>query len=446
MRNRGPIDPRVYLASVYMVFRSILIFALFALLLSRLDLSIATPAPRVKHDPNSTLKYTLLFGYQGWFSFPSTSPVGWLHWSTGGTPRDDNVMFDAWPDLSEFSEAELHNTSLYYADGRNAKLYSAYIPSVVDRHVQWMSDYGLDGVWLQRFTVDLNDGSPLRKFRDGVLNNVRNSTRNHNKLYAIMYDISGDDQFQSHLEEDVQYLRNLGVFNDSNYIIHKGKPVIAIWGFGFSDRPGTAQQCQGIVNAFKASGLSVVGGVPTHWRTLDGDSKTDPAWMDMYHSFDVISPWTVGRYSDESGVDDFFSTQIEPDVAALAGTDIDYYPVVFPGYSAFNLGRGRGGTPLNSIPRNGGKLYWRQAYKISANAERLGITMMYNAMFDEVDEGTAMYKVVSQEDEIPTTGSFIYLDIDGYSLPSDYYLQLARCVTKAMSTLAPLGDSVTTDC
>ena len=55
--------------------------------------------------------------------------------------------------------------------------------------------------------------------------------------------------------------------------------------------------------AFKAAGLTVMGGVPTNWRTLNSDSKTDPLWAAVYRSFDVLSPWAVGRYSTDAGAD-----------------------------------------------------------------------------------------------------------------------------------------------
>ena len=61
-------------------------------------------------------------------------------------------------------------------------------------------------------------------------------------------------------------------------------------------------------------------------------------------------------------------------------------PVIFPGFSWHNL---KATLPLNQIPRNGGTFYWRQVY----NAISAGCTMLYGAMFDEVDEGTAMFKM-----------------------------------------------------
>jgi hypothetical protein len=46
-------------------------------------------------------------------------------------------------------------------------------------------------------------------------------------------------------------------------------------------------------------------------------------------------------------------------------------------------------------------------------------------MFDEVDEGTAMFKLAKTEAQFPQGGTLVPLDIDGYNLPGDWYLQLA---------------------
>lgn len=44
---------------------------------------------------------------------------------------------------------------------------------------------------------------------------------------------------------------------------------------------------------------------------------------------DGIQPWTVGRYSNVAGVDRWRTTQIQPDLAATAGTKQVYMPVIF---------------------------------------------------------------------------------------------------------------------
>jgi hypothetical protein len=52
--------------------------------------------------------------------------------------------------------------------------------------------------------------------------------------------------------------------------------------------------------------------------------------------------------------------------------------------------------------------------------------MLYGAMFDEVDESTAMFKVAASPRDAPSEVAVVTLDVDGEPLPSDWYLRLAR--------------------
>ena len=104
----------------------------------------------------------------------------------------------------------------------------------------------------------------------------------------------------------------------------------------------------------------------------------------VYRSFDVLSPWTVGRFGDDAGADAYRAT-LAADLAAVTAAGKRYMPVVFPGFSWHNLD----GGASNQIPRRGGAFYWRQV----GNAVGAGATMLKTAMFDEVDEGTAMFKL-----------------------------------------------------
>jgi hypothetical protein len=79
-------------------------------------------------------------------------------------------------------------------------------------------------------------------------------------------------------------------------------------------------------------------------------------------------------------------------------------------------------APFNPIPRRGGRFYWQQVER----ALGAGSTMLYGAMFDEVDEGTAMFKVAATRREAPADVPTVTMDVDGESLPSDWYLRLAR--------------------
>ena len=85
--------------------------------------------------------------------------------------------------------------------------------------------------------------------------------------------------------------------------------------------------------------------------------------------------------------------------------------MVFPGFSWHNL---KPDSPLDQIPRQKGQFLWSQYVQ----AKKAGATMIYQAMFDEMDEGTAIFKCTNS----PPVGASPFLTYEG--LPSDHYLWL----------------------
>jgi hypothetical protein len=59
-----------------------------------------------------------------------------------------------------------------------------------------------------------------------------------------------------------------------------------------------------------------------------------------------------------------------------------------------------------------------------------GAMVLKIAMFDEVNEGTAIFKAASQRQDAPDQGFWLTLDADGADLPSDWYLRLAGEITR----------------
>jgi hypothetical protein len=416
--------------------------------LAALPPAAAPAAQRTTGSPASidatTLDRKLMFGYQGWFGCPDDgSPLGaWEHWFRRGEPASAATLrVDMWPDVSELSPDERCGTPLTLPDGRPAQLYSAYNPKTVDRHFQWMEQYGLPGVFLQRFTVRL-DSAPVRGFRDAVAANARAAAESHGRVFAIMYDISGHprDSIVEAVERDwIHVVDELRLTDSRRYLHHRGRPLLAIWGFGFVDRSATPDQAAELIEFFKNNPdpryrVTLLGGVPARWRTLTRDSQTDPKWANVYRSFDVLSPWTVGRFSDADGIDRFYAGEVTKDRIEGARLGIDYLPVVFPGFSWHNMNPS---APFNRIPRRGGRFYWRQVERALA----AGNTMLYGAMFDEVDEGTAMFKIASSPRDAPSEVAVVTLDADGEQLPADWYLQLAREAQRRLTGLPPKGGS-----
>jgi hypothetical protein len=395
----------------------------------------------LNHGVDATTMYgKLLMGYQGWFACPNdgSAPNQWWHWFHNQTPTAANVNTDFLPDTSESTSNELFNTQMTYSNGSPVQLDSSAVQATVLRHFRWMQENQLDGVFLQRFLSDLSSPQ-FFSFRNQVTANVRAGAEAYGRVFAIMYDVSGQptNTLVGNLTNDWLYLANtMHVTNSTRYLYHKGKPVVAIWGFGFNDGGHLAspQQAQTVINWFKAQGVTVMGGVPTYWRTLQNDSYTNAAWTPVYLSFDVISPWAVGRFGNNAGADNYTANITIPDLAECKTNAIDYMPVAFPGFSWHN----ENGGPLNQIPRNGGAFYWRQIY----DDVHAGCNMIYGAMFDEVNEGTAMYKLAPTAARLPAQGEFLALDADGITLNSDWYLRLANQAGKMLRAEIPLQTAI----
>src|SRR5205823_940121 len=125
---------------------------------------------------------------------------------------------------------------------------------------------------------------------------------------------------------------------DAAYLRHNGKPVVAVWGIGFNDgRKYTLAECARLVDFLQHDkdygGFAVLLGVPTGWRTLDGDSVSDPALHRLLGKADLLSPWTVGRYRTLAGVAEHARQRWQPDLAWCRARGKEYLPVVFPGFS-----------------------------------------------------------------------------------------------------------------
>lgn len=386
----------------------------------------------------------LMMGYQGWFlaNGDGAAPNDWRHWFSSTTsPSEGNLTIDMWPDMSEYSQT--YNTNMSYADGTNAALFSSHDISTTRKHFEWMQDYNVHGVYLQRFLGEIADNR-FFQVRNNVLQNVMTAAAEYDRHFALMYDISGmtdNGMLDDKLIADWEYLVDTyDLLNKEAYARQGDKPVVAIWGIGFKNRDLSPSTIATLIDYFHHTAAPkyqayVVGGVPSGWRTLSGDADSNAAWTGVYESLDMITPWTVGRYGD-SGADNWKSTKITPDLNQCNTKGVDYMPVIWPGFSWYNLHSGT----LNQHPRNGGAFYWKQAY----NAIEAGAEFIYVAMFDEVDEATAMFKITETKAELPVEvqNTLVPLDIDGIRLPSDWYLQLADETQKMLDGTTGLSPTI----
>ncbi|MCA9210446.1 MAG: hypothetical protein KDA55_18945 [Planctomycetales bacterium] len=361
----------------------------------------------------SSLHHKVMCGYQGWLRCPGDGTnEGWLHWSRrANSLTAESLTVEMWPDMTEYGPNERYPVPDLTGADESHCLFSSANPRTVQRHFEWMRDYGLDGVFVQRFLVNLRKPS-----FDLVLSHVRSSAKRTGRTYAIGYDLSGVPASRVYdlLANDWKRLVDDDkITQDDRYLHHNGRPVVFVWGF-FADRFDAALAHR-IIDLFQQDDryrATLIGGCQWHWR-----GERDPAWARAFRRFDVISPWNVGNYATVNGQRIAATHYWKDDLAEAQRHAMEYLPVIYPGFGWTNL---KGSDARRAtIPRRGGEFFWEQFVA----ASRLDIQMAYVAMFDEVDEATAIFKV-SNSPPLPNR----FQTYEG--LPTDWYLRLTGQGTK----------------
>lgn len=367
----------------------------------------------------STVRGRVMAGYQGWFRCPGDAAnMGWIHWSRD--PRriaPDTLTFEMWPDMREYPRQERYPAPGFtHPDGTPATLFSSDSAAVIQLHFEWMRRCGLDGIWLQHFVVDLPGGPLAERYpsRRRVLEHVRAAAKKTGRVWALAYDIAGMplDRIYETLTEDWKRMEAEGVLRDPRYLRENGKPVVLIWGFYRNNptNPMTPGLAHRLIDFFHATGphqAFLIGGGDWNWR-----SHPDPEWQRFCQRFDGYAPWNVGNYTlDSAGVKRASTHTWEEDRQECERSGMLWLPVVYPGFSWDNLMRKPPGT--TNIARRDGMFLWEQFLTLA----RMNVRSVYVAMFDEADEGTAIFKVTSSP---PKQAHFV-----GYEgRPSDWYLRL----------------------
>ena len=404
------------------------------------SLLIIVEAAYAQNKHSQTTKYPsykglIMAGYQGWFRAQKDEQI---------FPDESQVRIDIWPEVNEYEKT--YPTGLKLTDGSTARFFSSTDKSTVDLHFKWMKEYGVDGVFMQRFFNTTKSGND-RTAATGVLRNAFEAASKYERAIAVMYDLSGlnpSGEDCSSIIEDWKYLvDSLNVTNQKGtktYLHHNGKPLVAIWGIGFPDRPynirniGIQRLIDFLKNDPKYGDCSVMLGVPTFWCTLNSDCVNDPYLHEIIKQADIVMPWMVQRFTPLLHNDmDRYRDLILGDIKWCKNNKIDYVPCVCPGFSWHNLSRiefPNDAKPVGSIPRQGGLFYWQQM----STAILAGADMIYVAMFDEVNEGTAIFKCTNNP---PVSKVAQFINMDGK--PSDYYLRLTGAAAKMLRKEKPLS-------
>lgn len=360
-------------------------------------------------------------GYQGWFTADGDGAGrGWHHYQKNGKFQPGSASIDLWPDVRDY--AKTYNTEFRYANGETAKTYSPFDEESVDLHFKWMKQYGIDGVYMQRFISEIKGESGKRHFNQ-VLAHALKAAKKYGRAISIMYDLSGCKASDMDIvaSDWAELQKTFALFNKNKnptYLHHNGYPLLAIWGVGFNDgRRYSIADVDNLVEKLKGSSpqTSILLGVPYYWRTLDKDTENSGMLHTLIKKADVVMPWAVGRYNGGS-YHPVAENTLLGDIAWCRDNHIDYIPLVFPGFSWGNLKNDK--SLYNQIPRDKGNFLWQQI----AGAKAAGASALYVAMFDEVDEGTAIFKT-KKEGETPLNADGKFVGIEP-ELATDYYLWL----------------------
>lgn len=412
---------------------------------SKLEPAIAAGVPRLR--PALALAASFLIGcahggdvvgkvvtgYQGWLSAPGDGSAvnQWKH-----------TNLEAWPDVREyattfpgcpFKQAGITQPGFTgnLGNGSPAGMYSAWSDQTVNKHFEWMRQYGgIDCVALQRFGSELGN-IPLKDWKNGIAAKVRTAAETYGRKYYIMYDISGWTNFQSEIKTDWTSLRT-GHVTSPAYAMEDGKPVVCVWGMGFSGRPGNAQSWQDVLAWFKAQGCYLIGGL-TQGFHADAGSYTDPATLAVttnqqaYKTCDMVMVWTVGKSTG-------FATLYGDGLNWCNANGKAYQADVYPGTAFYNTDFATDPNAIrNKRPRNHGDFMWSQF----AAARSKNIQSIYISMFDELQEATQIFKTAEDASMIPEGRYFLTLDADGVACSADFYLRLTKDGSDMVKGIAP---------
>jgi hypothetical protein len=406
---------------------------LTVLILILICINVSAQTRHAERSKFMSYKGLVMAGYQGWFNCEGDGAGrGWTHYDKNGVFEDGSCTIDYWPEMDEYTVK--YKTPFKFADGSPAYVFSSFDESTVDLHFRWMKEYGIDGVFMQRFFSVLTSQNRL-DHNDKVLASALKAAGKYGIAICLMYDIGHmDDSRYKLLFEDWKHLVNdLKLTNqgeETTYLFHNGKPLVAFWGISAGTREsGHIPEIFEIIDFFRNDpeygGCSIHLGIPSRWRTLGYDTKGDPRLHEVLMQADVIHPWLVGRFNEES-YEEFRQENIVGDAEWCKKNGKSYAPTIFPGFSWHNMKD----DVSDKIPRNRGEFFWKQI----SGAIESGAEMLYVAMFDEIDEGTAIMKCAH---EVPV-GKSIFVPIEK-DVPADHYLWLTGMAGKMLRGEIPFS-------
>ncbi|HVV07429.1 MAG TPA: GH92 family glycosyl hydrolase, partial [Puia sp.] len=187
---------------------------------------------RRKYSPSSaylSYKGLVMAGYQGWFNAPDDGAGrGWNHYNNHGRFEPGVCKIDLWPEVSEYKKT--YKTPFVDKDGKPCYVFSSYDASTTDLHFKWMKEYGIDGVFMQRFVSNVKSPVSLHH-NDVVLEHALAAAEKYRRAIAVMYDLSGmrqgdDSVVINDWRHLVDELKVACRGKKQTYLYHHGKPLV----------------------------------------------------------------------------------------------------------------------------------------------------------------------------------------------------------------------------
>jgi hypothetical protein len=146
-----------------------------------------------------------------------------------------------------------------------------------------------------------------------VLNQVQAAAEKYGLGFVVEYDVSGSNSSQGSVANEVlsDYNSKIKPYTTSSAYIHQGgKPVVMAFGIGYTTRALSATDAENLINQMKSAGAYFGIGTPTNWASL---VSSNPTWAPVMKAANLISPWTVGAYS-QGGYPGYFTNTQKSDM------------------------------------------------------------------------------------------------------------------------------------
>lgn len=146
-----------------------------------------------------------------------------------------------------------------------------------------------------------------------ILNQVEAAAVKYGRGFMVEYDASGGNSATASVAAQIlaDYNGKVKPYTSSSaYLHHNGKPAVMVFGVGFPTVHINVTDGANIATQLKGAGAYVGYGVPANFGT---DVRANTGFASAYKAANLISPWTVGSYSEGGYKNGYHTTTQIPD-------------------------------------------------------------------------------------------------------------------------------------